>query len=459
MKKFDQYVKKFEKSSGDQPQVNPNKLPSRTPSKDSKPIVNNQKTKKETPKKMKEMLDQNLKLISNINDTNVFTRSESKKDSQSNEKKTEKIIPKRSQSLNTGKKEFLPKSSYLLNKNLKFKEKKSSNAGTDKINQVNNTTSNPPQKNESKESLKSEKKTRKELKQDENDNKFKNKYSFVKSKVKQFMKTQNEKFENKKNDESVISTISNNIQENKIDTKNIKRSHSISIPKSENYVRMNLKKKYQEKKLIRPKNIRRMKLDRGKAFYKLHNRMAHASDDKYLGTGKEGLNFDLVLDGEEELIENLPQEPSSADKILKERASDIKEMQKLNVNEGSGMILQKPPHFSEGYYNNCNTYNSIIEEVPTIIVNPEQIKKENDLSNIKAPKPGLTPTRMFTNKLTSALKSSLKKNIPLDTELRILSKEFRYLLSGKKKEAEEYLKKETEVKKLNFGNPGMNIIF
>jgi hypothetical protein len=466
MKKFDQFVKKFEKSSVEQPQNNKNKTPSRTPSKDNNNVSDNQKIKNEkkdkketTPKKMKDMLDENLKLMNTLQGTNVLTRSASKNNKEENEeKKTGKFVPKRSQSLNPVKKEFLPKSSYLLNKNLKFKEKPESTKKTSVYptnSTQNNTTSNPPDKTPSKgrqNSLKSEKKTRKEIKQEEIDNKFKNKYSFVKSKVKQFMKTQNEKMENKTNEDSNNPNYPNNtnsIKQDISEKKNIKRSHSVSVPK-ENYVRMNLKKGYQEKKLFRPKNIRKMKLDRGKAFYKLKNKMSHVSDDKYLGTGKEGLNFDLILD-DEALQENQQHEDRSNDKILRERASEIKQMQNLQrENEGTGIILQQPPHFSEGYYN------SIIEEIPTVItsINPDQNKKENDLSNIKVPRPGLTPTRMFTNKLTSALKSSLKKNIPLDTELRILSKEFRYLLSGKKKEAEEFIKKECEVKKLNFGNPG-----
>ena len=136
------------------------------------------------------------------------------------------------------------------------------------------------------------------------------------------------------------------------------------------------------------------------------------SEDKYMGKGKDGLDDIDTL--KEETNAELIIEPSG----------------KTLIDE----VQEKNPCFSEGY---------LLEALNPVM----------DKSAIKDKKHDLTPGRLLTNKLTTALKSSLRKCLPLDTELRFLSKEFRYLLSDKKLEAEhlQKMKQESIEKKLNFG--------
>lgn len=157
---------------------------------------------------------------------------------------------------------------------------------------------------------------------------------------------------------------------------------------NQNFVRANMKSHYAEKKRIRPINIRKYKLNRGKAFYaqqKQKNLNANTETSNYLGKGDKGL---LDIDGD-----------------------------KMNEDEDMG---DKMPVFSEGFIQNEITPN----------------KNEN----------------VITTRLTTALKSSLRKCVPLDTELKFLSKEFRYLLSDKKDEIEKLnqIKEEELNKKLNY---------
>lgn len=386
---------------------------------------------------------------------------------------TQKYLKKNSNQKN--KNEFVPKTSYLLNKKLKFKNdvkrsfsnnsksgtqtnilpiatvpnaEKIIDANTNKIKYTLKNKFDQTMTRDSKSIEPIEKKTKKQKQEEEADNKYKNKYSFVKSKVKQFLKNQenimkNEKYEETKNSDAEIEL-----------------PKSMSVGK--NYVRQNIKKGYQEHKLVRHKNIRRVKIDRSKAYYKFQNSVGKNVDDKYLGRGKEGLETELIIEGEDTEIENL----NSANDNIEQNLAIFKGIQyNQNSIEESQIITAKVPHFSEGFYINAieetrSAMRSVQEDEDINLIisnNHQQINHKNDISSIKLPRPSNTPLRLMTNKLTSALKSSLKKKVPLDTELKILSKEFRFLLSGKKKEAEEYLQliqkeKENVEKKLNFND-------
>ena len=151
----------------------------------------------------------------------------------------------------------------------------------------------------------------------------------------------------------------------------------------QNFVRANLKGHYVEKKRVRPINIRKYKLNKGRAFYKSQEKV-NMSDSNYMGNGDKGVD----IDNKQIIDEN---------------------------------ISEKVPVFSEGF---------IVD------------KKED-----------ITPNKnVITTRLTTALKSSLRKCVPLDTELKFLSKEFRYLLSDKKEEIEKLnqIKEEELHKKLTY---------
>ena len=175
--------------------------------------------------------------------------------------------------------------------------------------------------------------------------------------------------------------------------------------KNLNFVKMNGKNFYHEKKKIRPINIRKTKINRSKQLYKYQKNTISKStnSENYLGKGNKGL----------EDIETLKKEQIEIDKD---------DLNYLNV------IEQKIPIFSSGY-----------------------IKKEMTVE-----KKDITPEKSIenpiTNKLTTALKSSLRKCAPLDTELKFLSKEFKYLLSEQKDKVDKINKiKEEELhKKLEY---------
>jgi RecQ family ATP-dependent DNA helicase len=520
MDKFDALRNKFMKNS--ETSVTPVKSKERkndqSKSKTKVEKVSNIKQTK-TDKSDRKMMDENLKLILNGEFEKRVTRSASK--NAKSEKKTiqstnqknnlksvkKNIIPEKSlqrsrtvdssignksakknnvhttaqknMTKNTNqnnKKEFVPKTTYLLNNKLKFKEdgKRSvsknakNDTQTNNLSNINGTNTNKiydantnkikytlknkfDQNNTARDSKSNEhidKKTKREKQEDEADNKFKNKYSFVKSKVKQFLKNQENIMKNEK------------VEENKNSDVEVALPKSMSVGK--NYVRQNMKKGYQEHKLVRHKNIRRVKIDRSKAYYKFQNTAARNGDDKYLGRGKEGLDTELIIEGEDADMVNI----NSANNNIEENLALLKGVQfNQNAFDETSMIAAKVPYFSEGYFNNAleETRSAMKsmqgdEDINLIIENNHQNNNQkNDFSSIKPPRPGNTPLRLMTNKLTSALKSSFKKKVPLDTELKILSKEFRFLLSGKKKEAEEYLElvqkeKENVEKKLNFND-------
>ena len=195
------------------------------------------------------------------------------------------------------------------------------------------------------------------------------------------------------------------LMEGKNETKKKSNSEEKKEKKNLNFVKMNGKKFYNEKKRIRPINIRKTKLNRSKQLYKYQkNTISKTTNSQnYLGKGNNGL----------EDLETLKKEQTEIDKD---------DSNYLNI------IEQKIPIFSSGYIKNEMT-------VEKKDITPEKI--------IENP---------ITNKLTTALKSSLRKCAPLDTELKFLSKEFKYLLSEQKDKVDKINKiKEEELhKKLEF---------
>jgi RecQ family ATP-dependent DNA helicase len=301
---------------------------------------------------------------------------------------------------------FLPKSSFLMAKKLKFKDNKiNSGSNTNKSLERSKSITNESKKGDAKKTIiKKEAQDKKVV----NENKSKSKYSNIPSKVAQFL---NKTGEDENNDKT------KKVQKNKDSNKN--------------FVRLNLKKGYREHKRVHHKTNKRMKLDRGKAFYKYLNNSTK-NHDEYMGSGKDGLQIELEIEGEEN-----------------SNMAGLKTLMQIkNPHMEVDNVPTKVPHFSEGFYINVLEENKKISE----IVEPENPNKlvsnfSKDFSNIKQPKTSITPNRQITNKLTSALRSSIKRKVPLDTELKNLSKEFRCLLSGKKAESEA---PQVIEKKLNF---------
>lgn len=221
-------------------------------------------------------------------------------------------------------------------------------------------------------------------------NKLKQKYSGIQSKVKLNLDKQKEEAKNKSTQP---------VQE---------------IKKKEVIDRTKIKSK---KDTIFQRSAKKSKKAETNLDEKLQKIIKSASKDNYLGKGPEGLNeLDDIHSEDMDLVTGITEHNL--------------------INE----LNSKVPCFSEGYYNQSD----------------ETLNKEGqDPASLQtANKKDLTPGRVITNKLTTAVKSSLRKRIPLDTELKFLSKEFRFLLSDRKQDAEELMKLKEEVveKKLDFND-------
>jgi len=478
MNKFDAYIKNFQKTTTTTPSKDNKSLSkdilksklktSEKPSVDPiKKKVSNETNSKNKKKDDSQLLKANYNLIieerknPKIASEGPMTRSASNKknheESEEKDKTKLKVEPKsnfktnRSQTVDNPrlttnsknfKSNFLPKSSFILKKRLQFK---------DDTQKVKNKSSAPVKVDKSEEVKLIGKKTHRSqiennISKDGKSVQSKKKYSSVGSKVKEFLKKSNEALEqkeNKKGTESVSKSAKKKTTDKSKEVKrdNSKVTHNLPRSKSNKFfgTKINLKQGYQEKVLNRPKTFRKMKQNKEKQFEKLKNRMKNQADLKYLGKGKDG------LDNEEELIED----------VNLSYLDNNKDKEEVFIeNSQTKVVFQKSPFFSEGYYTNLEeVLKSAQKGNEPYIINPVEKEKTDeklatkDLSNIKLPRPNPTPNRLLTNKLTTAIKSSFKKRVPLDSEIRMLSQEFRCLLSGKKREVEEPVEK-----KLNFND-------
>lgn len=184
--------------------------------------------------------------------------------------------------------------------------------------------------------------------------------------------------------------------------------------------------------------MRKHKLKKEKYYNKLRKNLAGMKDEKYLGRGKSGLD----------------------------EIEPLKELEEIPIDYGGNDFKDDPqvkvPFFSEGYFiNEINYSHRLIEdqkslkeaqissekkemeiiEIPSSLV--EKIIEENE--NQKLPL-SVTPGKQdITKRLSTIMKSSNGKKLVLDTELRKISNEFRFLLSGKKCKTNDDIDK-----KLNF---------
>jgi len=157
--------------------------------------------------------------------------------------------------------------------------------------------------------------------------------------------------------------------------------------------------------------------------------------NEYLGRGKMG------LDSIEFQLNELEEQPLSDDPLA--------QLNKNNL-----------PIFSEGYLFQKYTLDNKTELVneenqgsqnsEKLFINSQEIltasANKNNYENLEYINIALlnnkknllkSTKKIVTQKLTTAVKSSYKKRMPLDTELKLLSKEFRYLLSGRHDKAKE----------------------
>jgi hypothetical protein len=184
--------------------------------------------------------------------------------------------------------------------------------------------------------------------------------------------------------------------------------------------------------------MRKHKLKKEKYFNKLRKNLASIKDEKYLGRGKSGLD----------------------------EIEPIKESDEILIDYGGNNFKDDPqvkvPFFSEGYFvNELNTSNKKIEdeksineaiitsdkkEVEIIEIPSSLVKQIIDESQGPTIPLSVTPGKQdVTKRLSTIMKSSIGKKLALDTELRKMSNEFRFLLSGKKCNIDENIDK-----KLNF---------
>ena len=331
-------------------------------------------------------ISQNLKSEENNNNNknkeeklNLKNLKEKKINKNNNEKDDNNNINK------TYKEPYKPLSHYIIDKNLRFEENKSKNKkGDKKIQLEEKNNSNAFNSDEEDELIKSK---RKKINLALNQNKKNNKLLQKKAKLKK-----------------ELDSIINDIDQEK--PKNESKSEKKELPKkplkksaSGNFVRLNLKKKYQEKKRFRPVKLRKIALNHSRELYKYQKKTIKNSTSNYMGKGNQGL----------EDIDTLMKEQNDAEKNNNDNL--------LNT------LVDKLPVFSQ----------SFIEETQKTPIKIDVDKKEeikedkniinNNINNNKTP---------ITNRLTTILKNSLRKKVSLDTELKFLSQEFKYLLSGQK---------------------------
>ena len=281
----------------------------------------------------------------------------------------------------TYKEPYKQLSHYIIDKNLRFEENKSKNKNINLDNKKNNNNNkNNNEDNNNEEQIKNK---RKKINLSQNQSKKKNN------------KFQQEKAKLKKEIDSLINNESKNKE--KKEQKSEEKKPNMKKSLSGNFMRLNLNKKYQEKKRFRPVKLRKIALNHSRELYKYQKKTLKNSISNYMGKGNQGLE-DL-------------------DTLMKEQ----NDAEKNDNNNLLNTLVDKLPVFSQSFIEETQkTPNKIDEE------GNKEINEDKNNKNINMNK---TP---ITNRLTTILKNSLRKKVSLDTELKFLSQEFKYLLSGQK---------------------------
>ena len=357
----------------------------------------NQNLNKEINKTNKDIKKDEKLNAKNLKETKI-NKNKDKNDNNDNNKKY--------------KEPYKPLAHYIIDKNLRFEENKSKpkeeiknksqnkNIKNISINFGNNTKKDTSNDNnefnsdEEDELIKSKRqKINLALNQSKKNNKIQKEKEIMKKVIKSLINDEPEKDSDKEKQ----------IEQNK---KGIKKSVS------GNFVRLNLKKKYQEKKRFRPVKLRKIALNHSKELYKYQKKTIKNSSSNYMGKGNQGL----------EDMDTLMKEQNDADK-----------------NDNSNLLntlVEKLPVFSQSFIEETQKTPNKTED-NNDNSNKDENNKEQNKKNEKIDK---TP---ITSRLTTILKNSLRKKVSLDTELKFLSQEFKYLLSGQK----DKLNKLNEIKK------------
>ena len=361
-------------------------------SKKTEPIKNKKEIK---PRISQEIMNANLSLLGQHPITQNL-----KSDENNNKNKDEKLNLKnlKEEKLNKNKKDnnnnntkdnnnknitykepYKQLSHYIIDKNLRFEENKSKNKNINLDNKKNNIK-NKNEDNNNEEQIKNK---RKKINLSQNQSKKKNN------------KFQQEKAKLKKEIDSLINNESKNKE--KKEQKSEEKKPNMKKSLSGNFVRLNLNKKYQEKKRFRPVKLRKISLNHSRELYKYQKKTLKNSISNYMGKGNQGLE--------------------DFDTLMKEQ----NDAEKNDNNNLLNTLVDKLPVFSQSFIEETQkTPNKIDEE------GNKEINEDKNNKNINMNK---TP---ITNRLTTILKNSLRKKVSLDTELKFLSQEFKYLLSGQK---------------------------
>ena len=357
----------------------------------SKNKISNDKNLKENklkPKISQEIMNANLSLLGHHpltqNLKNDLNNKDNYKDKEKiilkniKEKKVVKESDKNKDNNNNKeyKEPYKPLAHYIIDKNLRFEENKSKNK--EKINLSNNNNNN----------------NNTEFNSDEEDDLIKSKRKKINLALNQ-SKKRNKLLQEKESFKKELNSLINDDNDIKVNNNNEKKE--LRKTNSTNFVRLNLKKKYQEKKRFRPVKLRKIALNHSRELYKYQKKTIKNSSTNYLGKGNQGLD--------------------DMDTLIKEQTDTDKNDNNNLLNN----LTDKLPVFSQSY---------ILETQKTPIKNDDknvckEIIEENNEKKIGDKTP-------ITNRLTTILKNSLRKKVSLDTELKFLSQEFKYLLDGQK---------------------------
>lgn len=178
-----------------------------------------------------------------------------------------------------------------------------------------------------------------------------------------------------------------------------------------------------------------MKLDRGKEFEKQITKKFNTCDNIYFGAGKEGLEENEDKENNIQIYnETVTKVPIFSEGYFDNELIINDNLLNLDDNDDALPIEMMELDTKENDYNKNNLKDSTAVKANISTINTTN----NNLSNLKdikntnfKQKRNITPL-LFTNHLKTAIKTSKRKHILLDTELKHLSNEFKNLLSNKK---------------------------
>ncbi len=270
--------------------------------------INNNKNKKGIkPKLSQEIMNINISLLGQI-PISQNLKPDEKNNNNDNKNKEEKLNLKniKEKKINNNKdnnnksnnnlnkiynEPYKPLAHYIIDKNLRFEENKSKNKNNNKkisLGEKNNL--NEFNSDEEDELIKSKRrKINLALNQDKKNNKLLQEKAKLKKELNSLINdTESDKPEKEPKSEK-----------KELQKKPLKKSVS------GNFVRLNLKKKYQEKKRFRPVKLRKIALNHSRELYKYQKKTIKNSTSNYMGKGNQGLeDMDTLMKEQNEAEKN-----------------------------------------------------------------------------------------------------------------------------------------------------------